>query len=304
MVSINAQHFLVSKGHRFWRVVNEAHLPRSWVINQIKFYSDKHARHPIAITNPNKAFASSSYTGYMPSEAFDNSSKTYWLPNGWYDRGPGEDFIGYEFDHPVAINSIRIVHQSGQGQVVSKKMYVEAADAFGGPYATKWIIENKGGKSNKRFNNKSKRVIFRDKSSVVNSIRIRCSISEMYPHTLIQLEYRLWWVLPIKVMKCPPKYIPQEIRKQQLNPKLRNFNPVNLAIANNELITKIAFITARIIASLQLTLVLQTMIRRFEFTGQWITFFKIELARNYSQSWLGFLEAWLALTSVNYHRKL
>ncbi|KAK2558540.1 Snaclec stejaggregin-A subunit beta-3 [Acropora cervicornis] len=117
-------------GHRFWRVVNEAHLPRSWVINQIKFYSDKHARHPIAITNPNKAFASSSYTGYMPSEAFDNSSKTYWLPNGWYDRGPGEDFIGYEFDHPVAINSIRIVHQSGQGQVVSKKMYVEAADAF------------------------------------------------------------------------------------------------------------------------------------------------------------------------------
>lgn len=191
-MSIDAQHFLVFKGHRFWRVVNEAHLPRSWVINQIKFYSDKHARHPIQITNPNKAFASSSYTGYMPSEAFDNSSKTYWLPNGWYDRGPGEDFIGYEFDHPVAINSIRIIHQSGQGQVVSKKMYVEAADAFGGPYATKWIIENKGGKSNKRFNNKSKRVIFRDKSSVVNSIRIRCSISEMYPHTLIQLEYRLW----------------------------------------------------------------------------------------------------------------
>lgn len=141
-------------GHRFWRVVNEAHLPRSWVINQIKFYSDKHARHPIQITDPNKAFASSSYTGYTPSEAFDNSSKTYWLPNGWYDRGAGEDFIGYEFDHPVAINSIRIIHQSGQGQVVSKKMYVEAADAFGGPYATKWIIENKGGKSNKRFNNK------------------------------------------------------------------------------------------------------------------------------------------------------
>ena len=163
----------------------------------------------------------------MPSEAFDNSSKTYWLPNGWYDRGPGEDFIGYEFDHPVAINSIRIIHQSGQGQVVSKKMYVEAADAFGGPYATKWIIENKGGKSDKRFNNKSKRVIFRDKSSVVNSIRIRytqISISEVYPHTLIQLEYRLWWdVLPIKVMKCPTKYISQEIRKQQVNPNLRNF---------------------------------------------------------------------------------
>ena len=105
-------------------------------------------------------------------------------------------------------------------------------------------------------------------------------------------------------MKCPPKYIPQEIRKQQLNPKLRNFNPVNLAIANNELIKKIAFITARIIASLQLTLVLQTGIRRFEFTGKWITFFKIELARNYSQSWLEFVKARLALTSFNYHRKL
>ena len=35
-------------------------------------------------------------------------------------------------------------------------MYVEAADAYGGPYATKWIIENPKGISNKRFNNKSK----------------------------------------------------------------------------------------------------------------------------------------------------
>lgn len=200
-MSINAQHFLLSKGHRFWRVVNEGHLPRSWVINQIKFYADKHSKHPIPITNPSKAFASSSYTGYMPSEAFDNSSKTYWLPNGWYDRGPGEDFIGYEFDNPVAINSIRIIHQSGQGQVVSKKMYVEAADAFGGPYTTKWIIENKDSKSDKRFNNKSKQVIFRDKSNVVNSIRCpvlqiirhtQISTSYVYPHTLIQLEYRLW----------------------------------------------------------------------------------------------------------------
>ena len=59
-------------------------------------------------------------------------------------------------------------------------------------------------------------------------------------------------------MKYPPKYIPQEIRKQQLNPNLRNFNPVNLAIANIEFITKIVFITARIIASFELTLVLQT----------------------------------------------
>ena len=35
-------------------------------------------------------------------------------------------------------------------------MYVEAADAYGGPYTTKWIIENTKGESNKRFNNKSK----------------------------------------------------------------------------------------------------------------------------------------------------
>lgn len=35
-------------------------------------------------------------------------------------------------------------------------MYVEASDAYGGPYATKWIIENPKGISNKRFNNKSK----------------------------------------------------------------------------------------------------------------------------------------------------
>lgn len=141
-------------GHRFWRVVNEAHLPRSWVINHIKFYTDKHAKHPLDTTDAHKAFASSSYLGYDPSSAFDNKTTTYWLPNGWYDRGAGEDFIGYEFSQPVAVNSIRITHQSGQGNVVSRKMYVEAADAYGGPYTTKWIIENNEGRSDKRFNNK------------------------------------------------------------------------------------------------------------------------------------------------------
>lgn len=143
-------------GHRFWRVVNEAHLPRSWVINRVEFYANKHVKHPLETKVPSKAFASSSYPGYEPGSAFNNKSTTYWLPNGWYDRGAGEDFIGYEFDQPVAINSIRIIHQKGQGNVVSKKMYVEAADAYGGPYTTKWIIENPKGASNRRFNNKSK----------------------------------------------------------------------------------------------------------------------------------------------------
>ena len=32
---------------------------------------------------------------------------------------------------------------------------MEAADAYGGPYTTKWIIENNEGRSDKRFNNKS-----------------------------------------------------------------------------------------------------------------------------------------------------
>ena len=137
-------------------MVNEAHLARSWVINQVKFYTDKHAKHPIETNTPSKAFASSSYLGYEPGSAFDNKSSTYWLPNGWYDRGAGEDFIGYEFDVPVAVNSIRVIHQSGQGNVVSKKMYVEASDAYGGPYVTKWIIENTKEKSSRRFNNKSK----------------------------------------------------------------------------------------------------------------------------------------------------
>ena len=147
-------YFLLT-GHKFWRLVNEAPLARSWVIENIKFYSDKHAKIPLE-TKPAKAFASSSYLGYEPASAFDNKSSTYWLPNGWYDRGAGEDFIGYEFDQPVAINSVRVIHQKGQGNVVSTKMYVEASDAYGGPYATKWIIENPKGVSNRRFNNKSK----------------------------------------------------------------------------------------------------------------------------------------------------
>ena len=154
-MSIHPHFFFLPKGHRFWRIVNEAHLPRSWVINQIKFYTDKHSKHAIPTPDRHKAFASSSYLGYDPGSAFNNKSNTYWLPNGWYDRGAGEDFIGYEFPEPVAINSVRIVHQSGQGNVVSRKMYVEAADAYGGPYTTKWIIENNKGRSSKRFNNKS-----------------------------------------------------------------------------------------------------------------------------------------------------
>ncbi|CAH3158134.1 unnamed protein product [Pocillopora meandrina] len=141
-------------GHRFWRIVNEAKLPRSWVLNKVQFFADKHAKRPLDTQDPRKAFASSSYLGYEPGSAFDNRSSTYWLPNGWYSRGPGEDFIGYEFNQPVAINSVRVVHQSGQGNVVSKKMYVEAADAYAGPYVTKWIIENTRSKSSKRFNNK------------------------------------------------------------------------------------------------------------------------------------------------------
>lgn len=141
-------------GHRFWRIVNEAKLPRSWVLNKVQFFADKRAKRPLDTPDPRKAFASSSYLGYEPGSAFDNRSSTYWLPNGWYSRGPGEDFIGYEFNQPVAINSVRVVHQSGQGNVVSKKMYVEAADAYAGPYVTKWIIENTRSKSSKRFNNK------------------------------------------------------------------------------------------------------------------------------------------------------
>ena len=147
---------LFKTGHKFWRLVNEDHLDRSWVIKHVRFYSDKNAKKPLTTSDPRKAFASSSYLGYEPGGAFDNKSTTYWLPNGWYDRSAGEDFIGYEFPEPVAVNSIRIAHQSGQGDVVSKKVFVEAADSYGGPYTTKWIIENPKAISNKRFNNKSK----------------------------------------------------------------------------------------------------------------------------------------------------
>lgn len=40
------------------------------------------------------------------------------------------------------------------------KMYVEVFDVYGGFYVIKWIIENFKGISNKRFNNKSKWLLY------------------------------------------------------------------------------------------------------------------------------------------------
>ena len=141
-------------GHKFWRIVNDAKLPRSWTISEVKFFSDKSSIVPLT-TDPTSAYASSSYMGYLPTNAFDGKESTYWLPDGWYEREPGMDYVGFQFAEPVAINSIEVVHQN-QTSVISKKMMVEASDFYDGPYKTKWIIENPKRKKDMRFSNRSK----------------------------------------------------------------------------------------------------------------------------------------------------
>lgn len=84
-------------GYKFWRVVNEVYFLRLWVIENIKFYSDKYVKVFFEIKFV-KVFVSLSYFGYEFGSVFDNKSSIYWFFNGWYDCGVGEDFIGYEFD--------------------------------------------------------------------------------------------------------------------------------------------------------------------------------------------------------------
>ncbi|XP_028518744.1 uncharacterized protein LOC110251542 isoform X2 [Exaiptasia diaphana] len=137
-------------GHRFWRIVNSALLPRSWIIKEIEFYTDKHAKKPIKV-NPAKAYASTSYPGYFASNAFDGKKDTYWLPEGWYERQPGLDYIGMEFDQPVSIGAVKITHQSNEKNATSTKMYLEQSDFYENNYFKVFNMENPRKKEVKKY---------------------------------------------------------------------------------------------------------------------------------------------------------
>lgn len=67
-------------------------------------------KYVILILDCYKVFVSFSYFGYDFGSVFNNKSNIYWFLNGWYDRGVGEDFIGYEFFEFVVINLVCIVY--------------------------------------------------------------------------------------------------------------------------------------------------------------------------------------------------
>ncbi|XP_031568822.1 uncharacterized protein LOC116303434 isoform X2 [Actinia tenebrosa] len=140
----------VSVGHRFWRIVNYAILPRSWIVKEIEFFSDKHAKKPIKV-NPAKAYASTSYPGYLAGNAFDGDEKTYWLPEGWYERFPGMDYIGIEFEQPVVVEAVRIMHQNNEKNATSTKMLLEASDFYENNYYKVFSMDNPNKKENKRY---------------------------------------------------------------------------------------------------------------------------------------------------------
>jgi hypothetical protein len=136
--------------HRFWRIVNSAVLPRSWIIKEIEFFTDKNSKNPIRV-NPAKAYASTTYPGYSAANAFDGKKDTYWLPEGWYERYPGMDFIGMEFDQPVAVGAVKVTHQTNDKNATSVQMYLEASDFYDSNYFKVYTMDNKNKKEEKKF---------------------------------------------------------------------------------------------------------------------------------------------------------
>ncbi|KAK3723815.1 hypothetical protein QZH41_019491, partial [Actinostola sp. cb2023] len=140
----------VTVGHRFWRIVNSATLPRSWIIKEIQFFTDKNSKNPLMV-NPIKAYASTSYPGYLAANAFDGDEKTYWLPEGWYERAPGMDYIGIQFDEPVTVGAVRVLHQSNEKNATSTKMYLESSDFYENNYYKVFTMDNPKKKENKKY---------------------------------------------------------------------------------------------------------------------------------------------------------
>ncbi|XP_048584634.1 uncharacterized protein LOC5519916 isoform X2 [Nematostella vectensis] len=137
-------------GHRYWRISNLASMPRSWIIKEIELFTDKAATHPIKV-DASKAFASTTYPGFPASNAFDGNEQTYWLPEGWYERYPGMDYIGIEFAQPVAVNAVRVKHETNEKNGTSSKMDLEYSDFYSNNYVKKFVMENPHKKEDKKY---------------------------------------------------------------------------------------------------------------------------------------------------------
>ena len=89
--------------------------------------------------------------GYYPSNAFDNNPDSLWVSNGV--SSPGLNWIAYEFDYPVKINSIRITGEADHPDRTPSQWFVEAScEKYFKTYSLEWLIENPDHSTDKRFN--------------------------------------------------------------------------------------------------------------------------------------------------------
>ena len=94
--------------------------------------------------------------GYFPSNAFDNNVESIWVSNGM--SAAGLNWVAYEFDYPVQINSIRLVGEADHSDRTPGKLIVEAScEKYFRTFSTQWVIENPNHITDKRFNRPKRR---------------------------------------------------------------------------------------------------------------------------------------------------
>ncbi len=94
--------------------------------------------------------------GYYPSNAFDNNPETIWVSNG--QAPPGMQWIAFEFDHPVAIASIRVASEIDKPERAPTEIYVEGScEKYFRTFETMWILRNPMQKSDIRVHGEVKR---------------------------------------------------------------------------------------------------------------------------------------------------
>lgn len=89
-------------------------------------------------------------SGYYPSNAFDNNPDSIWVSNGV--SAPGLNWIAYQFDSPVKVNSIRIQGEADHPDRTPALWYVEAScEKYFKTFSLQWIIENPDHSIDKRY---------------------------------------------------------------------------------------------------------------------------------------------------------
>lgn len=134
----------------FWRLRNADTVPFLWTIKTLQMFENPSSRFPLT-KDPTKGYASTFFgPGYYPSNAFDNNVESLWVSNGV--STPGLNWIAYAFDHPVQINSIKLVGEADHTDRTPEKIAVEAScEKYFRTFTEKWVIENPTHQTDKRF---------------------------------------------------------------------------------------------------------------------------------------------------------